>query len=137
MFDPPSSAAAPRMGDALEDVVDALRLPPAVLLGNSVAGTGGLRLAIRKPEGVRALGLVDTGGLTGASALVKMFCWMQGRELVRRWTGLSFARFYLKKPSERVDAVLARIEAARRRPGFVEMHPPMWRSFLPSQGNLS
>jgi len=137
MFDPPSSAGALRMCDALEDVVDALHLPPAVFLGNSVGGTASLRLAVQKPERVRALVLVDTGGLAGKSALIKMACWVQGRELVRRWTGLSFARSYLKKPSERVDALLGRIEAARARSGFIEMDAAMWRSFGSPEVDMS
>lgn len=136
MFAPPESAHALGLFDALEDVVDALRLAPAVLLGNSVGGGAALRFAARKPRRVRGLVLVDSNGFTDtAAALVRIACWIQGRELVRRWTGMAFARSYLKLPSKRVDAVLSRLEASRKRPGFIEMDAAMWRSFASPEVN--
>jgi pimeloyl-ACP methyl ester carboxylesterase len=137
MFDPPTSATTAGMCDALEDVVTALRLPPALLLGNSVGGTAALRLAARRPDRVRALVLVDNGGLAGRSALVRAFCWLQGREAVRRATGMAFARAYFKTRGPGVDRALARIAAARKRPGFVAMDAAMWRSFGAPESDLT
>jgi pimeloyl-ACP methyl ester carboxylesterase len=129
MWREPRSASAGALVDALEDVVVALGLERAIFMGNSVGGTASVGLALRRPERVRALVLVDTGGFTGTSALVRAFCWLQGRELVRRFTGLAFARNYLKVRGPAVDGVLERLAEARTRPGFIEMDAAMWRSF--------
>lgn len=129
MWAPPASASVGATCEALEDLVDALDLPAALFVGNSIGGAASLRLAATRPERVRALVLVGSGGLTGSSALLRAFCWVQGRELVRRWTGMAFARWYLKRPGPGRDAVLTRLAAQRRRPGFVQMDAAMWRSF--------
>ncbi len=137
MWAPPSSAGVGALCDALEDVVAALGLPPAIFVGNSVGGTASLRLAAHQPERVRGLVLVDSGGLGGRSALVRAACWVQGRTFIRRATGMAFARAYLKIPGPGVDAALARIAAQRLRPGFVEMDAAMWRSFGTPDADLT
>jgi pimeloyl-ACP methyl ester carboxylesterase len=138
MWNPPSSASVGLMCDALDDVVAALDLAPAILMGNSVGGTASLRFAARRPERTRGLVLVDGGGLSGVSATLRgMVCWVQGRELVRRATGMSFARLYLKTRGPEVLAVLSRLAIARERPGFIAMDAAMWRSFGTAAGDLS
>lgn len=129
MWRDPRQASVGGMCDALEDLALALDLPPAIFLGNSVGGTAILRLCARQPERVRAAVLVDSGGVTRHSALARAFCWVQGRELVRRWTGLSFAKSYLKTKGPGRDRVLACVAAQRERAGFLEMDAAMWRSF--------
>ncbi len=138
MFDPPASATASGMADALEDVVSELGLSGVVLLGNSVGGNAALRLAARRPECVRGLVLVDsTGGLLERSVLARAFCWVQGRVAVRRLTGMAFARHYFRLRNEHVEASLARIAAAHENRAFVEMHAAMWRSFATSESDHS
>jgi pimeloyl-ACP methyl ester carboxylesterase len=138
MCQPPRSATVGLLCDALEDVVAALDLPPAVLLGNSVGGTASVRLAARQPGRVRGLVLVDSGAFPGSSPLLrKAFCWVQGRELVRRTTGMAFARSYLKVEGTRTTDLLARLATARTRPGFIEMDAAMWRSFGTADGDLT
>jgi pimeloyl-ACP methyl ester carboxylesterase len=137
MWSPPETASAERCFEVLEHLVEALALPPAIFLGNSVGGTASLRLAARRPERVRGLVLVDSGGSAGQSALVSAFCWLQGHESVRRWTGMQFARSYLKTPGPGRDAVLARLYTQRTRPGFIEMDAAMWRSFAAPANDLA
>ncbi len=137
MWAPPSSASAASVCDVLEDVVDALALPPAFFMGSSVGGAASLRLAARRPERVRGLVLVDTGGLVGPGLVPRAFCWLQGREAVRRCTGMAFARGYLAVKNAGTAALLERIAAGRKRPGFVEMDAAMWRSFGDAGGDLS
>jgi len=129
MFDPPEAASAERLFDTLEDVVRAMDLPPAVFVGNSIGGTASLRLALREPSRVRGLVMIDSAGLEPPTAFTRAACWLQGREVVRRWTGMAFARHYLHARNERVDALLERLRLARARPGFIEMDPAMWRDF--------
>lgn len=137
MWAPPSSASASSLCDVLEDVVAALDLPPAIFMGNSVGGAASLRLAARMPHRVRALVLVDTGGLVGRALLPRAFCWVQGREAVRRWTGMAFARTYLAVKNAGTAALLERIAEGRRRAGFVEMDAAVWRSFGDAASDLS
>jgi pimeloyl-ACP methyl ester carboxylesterase len=134
---PPSSMSVGLLCDVLEDVVGALGLGPAVFVGNSVGGTASLRLAARRPGVVRGLVLVDSGGLVEQSALVRAFCWVQGRHVVRRRLGLPFARAYLKKQTSDVEASLTRMERALTRPAFVEMAAALWRSFGTAQNDLA
>jgi pimeloyl-ACP methyl ester carboxylesterase len=138
MWKSPSSASVGLTCDALEDVIAALDLGPTVLMGNSVGGTASLRFAARHPDRTRGLVLVDSGGISGLPATVRgMFCWVQGRELVRRATGMSFARSYLKARGPEVMALLSRLAIARERPGFIAMDAAMWRSFGTRENDLT
>jgi pimeloyl-ACP methyl ester carboxylesterase len=69
----PARANASRYADLLRGVLDALFLERVVLLGNSVGGAAALEIAARDPSRVRALVLVDCGGLARPSALVRAF----------------------------------------------------------------
>lgn len=132
-FDPPESTSAARLCEATEHALDALDLPPAVVVGNSVGGMAALRLAARRPERVRGLVLVSPSGFVAQTALVRAFCWVQGRAWVRRTLGMAFARHYLRVRSASTEALLARRAARRRDPAFVAMEAALWRSFaLPS-----
>jgi pimeloyl-ACP methyl ester carboxylesterase len=137
MWDPPEAASARGLFEVLEDVVDALNLPPAIFIGNSVGGAASLRLAWTRPERVRGLVLVDNGGAQGRSRLVSAACWVQGQVQVRRWTGMRFAATYLRTKGPGRDAVLAKLAEHRERPGFIEMESAMWRSFGAPANNLA
>lgn len=140
MFSPPRAASARAISEAVVDAVDALRAGgdvrgPMIVLGNSVGGTAALTLAIERPDDVRALVLVSTSGLVERTWLARGFCWVQGREIVRRRMGMAFARSYLKERNAHTDRLLARMRAARARPAFIEMEAALWRSFGdPSSG---
>lgn len=129
MFSPPSSASARRIAEGALDAVAALARPPAILVGNSVGGTCALTVAIERPDLVRALVLVSTSGLVERTLLVRGFCWVQGREVVRRRTGMAFARHYLKRRNEHTARLLDRMRTARRRDDFIAMEAALWRSF--------
>ena len=131
---PPSSASAALFCDVLEDVVTALDLPPAIFIGNSVGGTAAVRLAGRRPERVRALVAVDSGGFTQVNALVRALCWAQGHTWVRRHTGLAFAKSYLHQRNDHVDRLLARLLASHANRATMETYAALWRSF-PTSGN--
>jgi pimeloyl-ACP methyl ester carboxylesterase len=133
----PETAGVAAYGDALEDVIDGLGLASAVFVGNSVGGTTSIRLAARHPERVRALVLVDTGGFTPPSVAARATCWLLGREIVRRYTGARFARWYLKRKNAHVDAVLDRVRAARGNPASIAVEAALWRSFARPENDMS
>lgn len=127
---PPSSATAMLMADVLEDIVNALRLGPAIFIGNSVGGYAAARLAIRHPGLVRALVLVDTGGFTELNLKTQIFCRFKGREFVTRLIAGVFAKWYLKRRNSLVEQILTRTDAGRSVPSRVAVDAGVWRSFL-------
>jgi pimeloyl-ACP methyl ester carboxylesterase len=127
-------ASAPQMADVLEALVDALRLGPAVLVGNSIGGFAAVRLAARRPDAVRALVVINSGGFTPMSWLARALCWLKGQRWFTRRLGRAFATLYLKKRNVHVADILARIDRARRRPEYLEVETAIWRNF-PAPGN--
>jgi len=130
----PRSLSAAKLFDVLEELLDGLGLRDAVLLGNSVGGAMAIRLAGRHPERVRALVLVDPGGFTERTLLVRALCRLQGSELVRRHTGRAFARSYLRKRGPRVDALVDRVGQAT--PASIAAHAAIWRSFADTSASV-
>ena len=130
---PPQTATAMLMADVLEDVVAGLKLPPAILLGHSVGGYAAARLAIRHPERVRALLLVDSGGFAQVS---RFFCWLLGQEWVSRLIAVRLATVYLKHRTPLVERILARIGQDRAIPSWVAVNAAIWRSFARPEHDL-
>jgi pimeloyl-ACP methyl ester carboxylesterase len=137
MFPRPEEAGVGVMAGVLEDVVDGLGLRRATFIGNSIGGTASIELAATKPERVRALVAVSSGGFTPHTAVTRAFCWFQGHALVRRFVGVPFARAYLKNRNEHTAAILARLELAARRPGVLAMEAAFWRSFARPENDLA
>ncbi len=130
---PPQAATAMLMANVLEDVVTRLDLEPAILLGHSVGGYAAARLAIRHPERVRALILVDSGGFSPPS---RFFCWLLGHELVARLFATRFAKVYLKRHRPLVEQIIARIDAGRTIPSRAAVDAALWRSFVRPEHDL-
>lgn len=134
--DRPGKLSAPLLADALEDLVEQLELPPAVLIGNSVGGFAAARLAITHPERVAGLVLVNTGGFIPINPVVRAFCRLMGAPVIARRVLPSFARSYMKPRTaldrEIVDRVVAR---ARTREG-IEIAAALWRSFSTDEHDL-
>lgn len=117
------------MAEVLEAVVDGLHLEPAIFLGNSVGGYAAARLAIRHPERVRALILVDSGGFSPPALFIRLFCWLKGRELVTRLVATRWAKLYLKRRTPLVNRLIAAIDAGRAIPSRMAVDAAIWRSF--------
>lgn len=133
---PPQSASAMLMADVLEDFVEGMNLEPAIFLGNSVGGYAAARLAIRHPERVRALILVDSGGFTSHTLAIRMFCKIKGNEFITRQFATSFAKFYLKRRTPLVDKIIARIDEERAIPSRTAVDAAVWRSFQHPEHDL-
>jgi pimeloyl-ACP methyl ester carboxylesterase len=134
---PPSSATAAMMCDVLEDIVDALSLQPAVLIGNSIGGMAAVRLAARRPDRVRALVAVDSAGFTPMGAVARAVCWTQGHDSTRRAFGARFAEHYLKIRNPDVDAILARLRTSREHASTIAVEAALWRSFTALGSDVS
>jgi pimeloyl-ACP methyl ester carboxylesterase len=130
----PSSAMA--FADAAEAAVEALAPGGAVVLGNSVGGFSAARLALRRPELVRGLVLVDAGGFAMRTPLVRGFCAAMSRPAFLRRVYPSFAKRYMR-PRTAADrrALAAAIATTRRDPGLGTVCE-LWGSFAAPEHDL-
>lgn len=135
-LDPPRSASAPRFAEIAIELADALRLQGALVIGNSVGGFAGAKLALARPEAVGALVLVDSGGFGARHALARAFCAIKGREWVTRSIALRFAQLYLRVRNEHTAAILARTAEGARIPERVAVDAALWRSFGQAEHDL-
>jgi pimeloyl-ACP methyl ester carboxylesterase len=134
--EPPQQASAMLLADVLEDVVKALDLESAIFLGNSVGGFAAARLAIRYPQRVRALILVDSGGFTTPTLFIRLFCRVKGSELITRSFATLWAKLYLKRRTPLVKEIIERIDKGRTLPARVAVDAAVWRSFSQPEHDL-
>jgi len=128
-------ACATRYTQLLAGLLDALEVPPAVLLGNSIGGAVAIRYAAANPGRVQALvlenpgGLAPTGDVLARSVLAAMARFFAAGARGARWFPAAFAGYYRL-------CVLQRQAAAAHRQRIVaaasELAPLLlaaWRSF--------
>jgi len=132
----PWRASAATFADAVEDVVDALDLAPVALVGNSVGGFAAARLAIRRPQAVSALVLVDSGGFAGPTLRSRAFCAAMGRPWFLRAIYPWFAARYLHARDGAALRIRDAAVDAARRPGTTEILNGLWRSFSGPEHDL-
>lgn len=126
----PRTASAVMFADVAQEAVEKLALGSAVVIGSSVGAFSAARLAARRPDLVRAIVLVDSGGFTGPNLLSRAFCSFKGSERVTRRIAGRFARWYLRKRTGWVQAILERTDAGARNPATVAVDAALWRSFV-------
>ena len=113
-------ASATRYAALLAGFVEAVALPPLVLLGNSIGGAAALGYAAAHPAHVRALVLVDSGGLVPVGAAARLMTSVMARLFAAgahgaRWFPRAFALYYrLVLPAAPARAQRERIVAAAR-----------------------
>ena len=119
---------------ALCEIVDALALPPALFIGNSLGGNAAARLASRRPESVRGLVLVSPGGFTSPNAVTRAFSSLQASafSLPPHW----FAALYLKRKTPTVRAMLGRAKNEQSSPARISLSRALWRSFARHENDL-
>jgi pimeloyl-ACP methyl ester carboxylesterase len=131
---PAGPGPASAMGFA--DAAEALAPQGAVVVGNSVGGFAAGRLAIRRPELVRGLVLIDCGGFAPRTPLVHAFCRLMGRPGFLRRIYPTFARRYMRAGTEADRRTLeAAIATTRGEPGLRTVSQ-LWRSFASPEHDL-
>ncbi|HSS32559.1 MAG TPA: alpha/beta fold hydrolase [Solirubrobacterales bacterium] len=135
---PPGAGAASAMAfaDAAEALVEAVAPDGAVVVGNSVGGFAAARLALRRPELVRGLVLVDAGGFAPHSPLVRVFCALMSRPGFLRRFYPAFARRYMRPRTEADRRALdAAVATTREDPGLRTVSE-LWASFVAPEHDL-
>ena len=86
--------------DVAAELVERLAPDGAVVVGNSIGGFAAGRLAIRRPELVRGLVLIDSGGFLGRGLQVRAFCALMARPRFLRAIYPWFANRYMRPGSD-------------------------------------
>lgn len=129
-------ASAMRFADVAEEAVSKLAVDGAILVGNSVGGFSAARLAIRRPELVKGLVIVDGGGFAGRSPLVRVFCALMSRPGFLRAIYPAFAARYMRARTDADRRALAfGIATTRQDPGLKAL-TELWRSFASPEHDL-
>lgn len=129
-------ASAMAFADAAEELVGAVAPGGAVLVGNSVGGFAAARLAIRRPELVAGLVLVDAGGFAARTPLLRGFCASMSRPAFLRRVYPAFAKRYMR-PRTAADrhALEAAVATTRAAPGL-DAVAGLWGSFASPEHDL-
>jgi pimeloyl-ACP methyl ester carboxylesterase len=130
---PPS---APGFADVVEDVVEALDLEPTVFMGNSIGGFASARLALRQPDAVRALVLIDSGGFLKRTPAVRAATALLGCEGFLRRIYPLFVRAYLLARNEYDRGIVTRNVRSMSGPPLSTVVAALWRSFSTPEHDL-
>src|ERR1035437_1418013 len=130
------AATAMRFADVAEQLVERLAPTGAVVLGNSVGGFAAARMAIRRPELVRGLVLLDSGGFAGRPLQVRAFCALMSRPWFLRRIYPAFSTLYMRSrtPADRRARDVG-VGTTSRDPGL-RAAPQLWRSFASPEHDL-
>jgi pimeloyl-ACP methyl ester carboxylesterase len=132
----PSLPTATFFAKVLEEVVTALRLPPAILIGNSVGGYAAANLAITHPQLVRGLVLVNTGGFVPWGTVSRIFTRVLGVSLVcRLLAGIVVPRYMAPRTPLDHEITSQVTELAKSVEGSM-IWASLWRSFLGPEYDL-
>ncbi len=118
----------------LREFLRELKLPPVLIIGNSLGGNVAARLAATSPELVRGLVLVSPGGFTNPTLITRSFCKIQGSQF--SLSPHSFARMYLQRKTDTTRAMLERARTAQTRAPQRMLNRALWRSFATPDNEL-
>jgi pimeloyl-ACP methyl ester carboxylesterase len=124
------------LADVLEEVVLEKDLRHLRLIGNSVGGFAAARLAIRHPDRVAGLVLVDNGGFGAVNPISRTFCRVMGTPAFAKRIMPRFVKSYMQPKTASDDAIVQRAVARARTPEGSALAASMWRSFATSEYDL-
>ncbi|HTZ87239.1 MAG TPA: alpha/beta hydrolase [Solirubrobacteraceae bacterium] len=129
-------ATAMRFADVAQELVEQLAPGGAIVLGNSVGGFAAARMAIRRPELVKGLVVVDGGGFAPRTPIVHAFCALMARPGFLRRIYPTFSKRYMRArtPAD-ARAREQSIVTTRRDPGLRAI-AELWRSFASPEHDL-
>jgi pimeloyl-ACP methyl ester carboxylesterase len=119
-----------------EEVLAELAPAGAVVLGNSVGGFAAASIAIRRPELVRGLVIVDGGGFVARTLQVRVLCALMGRPWFLRAIYPAFSAGYMRSRTEADRRARALSIATTRRKDGLGAVAELWRSFASPEHDL-
>lgn len=123
----PEGLTAITFAELLAEFVEALNLPPCVLMGNSVGGFAATSLAITQPARVLGLILVSPAGFTPHNVITRLFCRLQGSRF--SIPPALLAALYLRRSTEVTQAMRERARTLHATPETRAVYRALWRSF--------
>ena len=126
---PDAMLGAPEFGDLASEFVDMLELSNLVIIGNSVGGYAACRVALERPDRVAGVVLVNTGGFTPPTPLIRAFCAVMGKPAVIRSIAPAFAWAYMRPKTAGDRSIVARVAARCRTAEGARAGAALWRSF--------
>ena len=135
---PPGAAPVTAMllADLAEEAVAALAPDGAIVLGNSVGGFAAARMAVRRPDLVRGLVIVDGGGFSGRPPQERAFCALMSRPRFLRAIYPAFARAYMRAQTDADRRALRAAVQTTRSSAGLEAVCGLWGSFASPEHDL-
>ena len=127
--DPVRDITATMLADVLVEVLDALGVPRAVFVGNSVGGFAAALLAARSPDRVAGLVLVNTGGFLRPTVATRFACWLLGAPWRARLLFPPLVPAYMRARGADDAAVTSRVRGRARTAAGARVVAGLWRSF--------
>jgi pimeloyl-ACP methyl ester carboxylesterase len=124
------------LADVLEELVLARDLRGLRVIGNSVGGFAAARLAIRHPDRVAGLVLVDNGGFAGHDPFTRTLFRVIGTPAVAARLMPRFVRSYMRPRTAGDRAIVSRAVTRARSPQGAAIAASMWRSFASPDHDL-
>ncbi len=129
-------ATAMRFADVAQELIEEAAPQGAIVVGNSVGGFAAARLAIRRPELVTGLVLINTGGFIGRPPQVRIFCALMSNPRFLRAIYPSFSARYMRAATDADRRARdAGIATTRHDPGLRAVSE-LWRSFASAEHDL-
>jgi pimeloyl-ACP methyl ester carboxylesterase len=135
---PRGSAAwsAMRFADLAEAFVERVAPDGAVVVGNSVGGFSAARMAIRRPELVKGLVIVDGGGFQGRPPQVRLFCWLTSKPRFLRTIYPAFSSYYMRARTDADRRARETAIATTRTDDGARTVSEVWGSFSSPEHDL-
>jgi pimeloyl-ACP methyl ester carboxylesterase len=135
---PPASSPVTAMllADLAEEAVAELAPGGAIVMGNSVGGFAAARIAVRRPDLVRGLVIVDGGGFSTRPPQERIFCSLMSRPGFLRAIYPLFARAYMRVQTDADRRALdAAVRTTRTDAGLAAV-AGLWGSFTSPEHDL-
>jgi pimeloyl-ACP methyl ester carboxylesterase len=118
-----------RLTQLVEEIIESLAPEGAVLAGHSIGGNVAARLAIRRPDLVAGLVLIDAGGFEKPQISARVFCALMGRPWFVRLIYPGFSKWYMRSRTAADARARASAIATTRSPAGRKAVSEMWSSF--------
>jgi len=135
----PAGTAAPtelQLARIVEELLESLAPGGAVLAGCSVGGNVAARLAIRRPDLVKGLMIIDGGGFEDLGRFGRVFCALMSRPWFVRGIYPLFSRQYMRPRTAADRRARASAIAITRTTAGVTAVAGIWRSFTRPEHDL-